>query len=226
MAPIQYCIVYGLRGTKQKQKKGKLTMKNQVNNYVSEINENDGNRIFLNEVQEKLLIGSVGRVKKAAQAFHKDYPHLDAGDLEGYLYEELFKSCSNYEPERMDGEKFVNMVLRNKCRQYVKLARNQRLKDSQIYLTSDEKEARDYEDSCVFVSAEDLEETVIFENDIKGAVKQLFEMANEQEREIMLLLMEGYRVEEIKRRLGFKHRETVRRIIKRLGKKLGYNPLT
>jgi DNA-directed RNA polymerase specialized sigma24 family protein len=118
------------------------------------------------------------------------------------------------------------MVLRNKCRQYVKLARNQRLKDSQIYLTSDEKEARDYEDSCVFVSAEDLEETVIFENDIKGAVKQLFEMANEQEREIMLLLMEGYRVEEIKRRLGFKHRETVRRIIKRLGKKLGYNPLT
>jgi RNA polymerase sigma factor (sigma-70 family) len=185
----------------------------------------NGKQKRLNEVQEKLLIDSYEEVKKVANGFYSNNRHIDKDDLEGYLFEQLTLYVSKFDPEKGDGEAFVKAVLRDKGRNYLdKHVRHYKRFGGKLPSTDEEIEG--YEDSCVFVSAEDLEETVIFENDIKGAVKQLFEMANEQEREIMLLLMEGYRVEEIKRRLGFKHRETVRRIIKRLGKKLGYNPLT
>lgn len=178
----------------------------------------------LNEVQEKLLIDSFDTVKKVARGFHRTNRHIDVDDLESFLFEQLTLYVSKFNPEKGDGKTFVNAVLRDKARTY--------LKDHARYfnafgarIPSTDEEIEGYEDSYVYVSYEDMEETVANEYDTATAVKQLFEIANETERAVMLAIMDGLSLGEIKRRFGFKHHEKIRRMLKRLSKKIGYNPL-
>lgn len=184
----------------------------------------NGKQKRLNAVQEQLLIASFDTVKKVARGFHKTNRHIDVDDLESFLFEQLTLYISKFDPEKGDGKTFVNAVLRDKARNYLEKQGNY-YKRFGGFLPSTDEEIDGYDDSYIFVSNEDMEETVIAENDVRGAVKQLFEIANETEREIMLAVMDGQSIEQIKRRFGFKHHEYVRRTLKRLGKKLGYNPL-
>lgn len=197
------------------------------------VSKKDGNQEQLAELQEKLLLESFHKVKRIARAVQCQYPTMHIrDDLEGYLFEQLTIYIKKFEPEKGDGKKFVNAVLRCKTRNFLEKAMNQLKHEVPVYLRTCDDNRRqesllqrtpsEFEwKQPMFIEGTDIQEKAIN----KEAVKRLFEVADETERQIMVALMNGYSITETAQLLGFKHHEYVRRTLARMRKKLGYNPL-
>lgn len=84
--------------------------------------------LALNPEQERLFNEALVDAHKAVLSFEKQNPDLDANDFSDYLQTELRKYCARFKPEKGDGKKFVNAVIRSKTRMYIEKERVSRLK--------------------------------------------------------------------------------------------------